>query len=61
MRRLDVSLIRRTFERADKLAFPMEARCYSEERTDPVLTSKATDCITQVTVIGLCVVMVSLP
>jgi biotin transport system permease protein len=32
--KLAIPLIRRTFESADKLAVAMEARCYSENRTD---------------------------
>ena len=34
-----VPLVRRTFENADNLAVAMEARCYSENRTDPELLS----------------------
>lgn len=34
---LGIPLIRRTFENADNLAIAMEARCYTENRTDPVL------------------------
>lgn len=60
MSKLGIPLVRRTFERADKLALAMEARCYSEERTDPELTSDTNDWITLVIVIGLCVVMIVL-
>jgi energy-coupling factor transporter transmembrane protein EcfT len=36
---LGIPLMRRTFETADNLAVAMEARCYSETRTDPDLTT----------------------
>jgi energy-coupling factor transporter transmembrane protein EcfT len=42
---LGVPLIRRTFEQADRLIVAMEARCYSENRTDPVLCSTRKDWI----------------
>ncbi|PQP33481.1 energy-coupling factor transporter transmembrane protein EcfT, partial [Desulfobacteraceae bacterium SEEP-SAG9] len=38
-----VPLIRRTFENAEKLAVAMEARCYSDRRTDPELASTRKD------------------
>ena len=38
-----IPLIRRTFETADNLAVAMEARCYSETRTDPFLTTGRRD------------------
>jgi energy-coupling factor transporter transmembrane protein EcfT len=41
--RLGVPLIRRTFEQADRLIVAMEARCYSENRTDPYLSATRTD------------------
>ena len=41
--RLGVPLIRRTFEQADRLIVAMEARCYSENRTDPDLSATRTD------------------
>lgn len=57
MSKLGIPLMRRTFERADKLVLAMEARCYSEERVDPKLASDRKDWITLAFVIGLCVVM----
>jgi energy-coupling factor transporter transmembrane protein EcfT len=60
MIKFGIPLMRRTFERADKLAVAMEARCYSEDRTDPELTSERNDWITLVFVIGLSVVMIVL-
>jgi biotin transport system permease protein len=41
--RLGIPLIRRTFAQADKLAVAMEARCYTENRTDPELFAKHLD------------------
>lgn len=38
-----IPLMRRTFETADNLAVAMEARCYSETRTDPDLTAGRRD------------------
>jgi len=38
-----IPLMRRVFERADKLALAMEARCYSENRTDSLLSSGVRD------------------
>jgi energy-coupling factor transporter transmembrane protein EcfT len=38
-----IPLMRRTFETADNLAVAMEARCYSETRTDPDLTTRRKD------------------
>ena len=41
--RLGIPLIRRTFEQADRLTVAMEARCYSEDRTDPILCATRKD------------------
>jgi biotin transport system permease protein len=43
LKKLGIPLMRRTFERADKLAVAMEARCYSENRTDPGLYARLRD------------------
>lgn len=43
MIRLGTPLIRRTFEQADRLTVAMEARCYSEDRTDPILCATRKD------------------
>ena len=45
LRKFAIPFIRRTFERADNLAMAMEARCYSEKRADPGLSSKRSDWI----------------
>ncbi len=38
-----IPMIRRTFETADELAVAMEARCYSENRTEPEFTARLRD------------------
>jgi energy-coupling factor transporter transmembrane protein EcfT len=43
--RLAIPLIRRTFEQADRLIVAMEARCYSENRSDPDLSVNRIDWI----------------
>jgi biotin transport system permease protein len=52
--RLGIPLIRRTFERADNLAVAMEARCYTDNRTDPELSATRTDWITLGVMILIC-------
>ena len=44
--KLAIPLLRRTLQDADKLTMAMEARCYSETRTDPLLKTTAKDWIT---------------
>jgi energy-coupling factor transporter transmembrane protein EcfT len=58
--RLGIPLIRRTFERADKLAVAMEARCYTENRTDPELSATRTDWISLLVMILICSLAVSI-
>jgi energy-coupling factor transporter transmembrane protein EcfT len=41
--KLGVPIMRRVFERSDQLALAMEARCYSERRTAPVLRAARRD------------------
>ena len=53
-----IPLMRRVFERADKLALAMEARCYSENRTDSLLSSGIRDWITLAGVVCLCSITV---
>jgi energy-coupling factor transporter transmembrane protein EcfT len=52
--RLGIPLIRRTFEQADRLIVAMEARCYSENRTDPVLSATRIDWIALVIITLIC-------
>ncbi len=58
LRKLLLPLMRRTFERADKLAMAMEARCYTENRTDPALSTSRRDWIALMVVTGLCVLAI---
>jgi biotin transport system permease protein len=58
LKKLGIPLMRRTFERADKLAVAMEARCYSENRTDPGLCARLRDWVVLFAVICLCMVIV---
>ncbi len=51
-------LLRRTFEDADDLAAAMEARCYSDHRTDPALSSTRGDWTAALLVLGLCLTMI---
>jgi energy-coupling factor transporter transmembrane protein EcfT len=58
--KLFVPVIRRTFEGADDLVLAMEARCFSENRTDPVLSSSRKDWIVFFVVIYLCIVILKI-
>ena len=58
--RLGIPLIRRTFERADRLAVAMEARCYTENRTDPELWATRIDWIALVVMILICGLIISI-
>ena len=58
LKKLGIPLMRRTFERADKLAVAMEARCYSENRTDPGLYARSKDWAALFVVICLCIFIV---
>ena len=52
--KLGFPLMRRTFERADDLVAAIEARGFTENRTDPGLVSQRCDWIALSIVIGLC-------
>jgi biotin transport system permease protein len=54
LKKLSIPLMRRTFDRADKLALAMDARCYSENRTDPGLCARLRDWAVLFAVICLC-------
>ncbi len=58
--RIGVPLIRRTFEQADRLIVAMEARCYSENRTDPALSATRLDWVALLIVIIICGWIVSI-
>jgi biotin transport system permease protein len=53
-----IPIMRRVFERADNLALAMEARCYSENRTDSLLSSGIRDWITLAGVVCLCLMVI---
>ena len=55
--KLGFPIVRRTFERADDLVFAMEARCFTEERTDPELVSNIWDWVVLIIVSSLCLLM----
>ncbi len=57
LKKFTVPVVLRSFETADRLAIAMEARCYSENRTDPEFSAKKTDWITLVFVICLSVLV----
>ena len=52
--KLGLPLLRRTFERADDLVVAMEARCFTENRTDPELVAQKRDWVILTAVICLC-------
>ena len=53
-------LIRRTFEQADRLTVAMEARCYSENRTDPALSVTRLDWIALLIILIMCAWILSI-
>ncbi len=53
LKKFAAPVILRSFETADRLATAMEARCYSENRTDPEFSSKKTDWIALILVFCL--------
>lgn len=58
--RLGIPLIRRTFQRADQLAVAMEARCFTEDRTDPDLCATPADWIALLVMILFCGLVASI-
>ena len=58
--KLGFPLMRRTFERADDLVVAIEARGFSENRTDPELVSHQRDWVALFVIISLCMVVVIL-
>jgi energy-coupling factor transporter transmembrane protein EcfT len=58
--KLGFPLMRRTFERADDLVAAMEARGFTENRTDPELVSNQRDWIALIVIVGLCVAVIIL-
>ena len=60
MKKLAIPIVRRIFENADELATAMEARCYSEDRTGPKLSSSRRDWIALFAVVCLCILIVEI-
>jgi energy-coupling factor transporter transmembrane protein EcfT len=58
--KLGFPLMRRTFERADDLVAAIEARGFTENRTDPELFSHPHDLIALLIIIGVCVAAILL-
>jgi biotin transport system permease protein len=58
LKMFSIPLMRRIFERADKLVLAMEARCYSENRTDSLLSSGVKDWIALLGVMCLCLIII---
>jgi len=56
--KLGIALIRRTFENADRLIVAMESRCYSENRTGPVLIAAKRDWIALLVIMVLILPMI---
>ena len=56
--KLGFPLLRRTFERADDLVAAIEARGFTENRTDPGLVSHRRDWIALVVLSGLCITLI---
>lgn len=56
--KLVIPITRRTFENADKLIVAMEARCYTENRTEPELISNRKDWFALFLVICLCILII---
>jgi biotin transport system permease protein/energy-coupling factor transport system permease protein len=55
--KLIIPVMRRIFEKADKLAVAMEARCFSEKQTNKALLSGKKDWIALFGVICLCILL----
>jgi biotin transport system permease protein len=58
LKMFSIPLMRRIFERADKLVLAMESRCYSENRTDSLLSSGVKDWIALIGVVCLCLIII---
>jgi biotin transport system permease protein len=58
LKMLGIPLMRRTFERADRISLAMTARGYSENRTDPRLSCGTRDWMALIGVVGLCLIII---
>ncbi len=59
LKKLIIPMMRRIFDRADKLAVAMEARCYSENRTDPGLSVNRKDWLAFFIVLSACLIILA--
>ncbi len=55
--RLSVPILKKTFQAADRLATAMEARCYSEDRTDPEFTVSGQETKVYAAVLALSIIL----
>ena len=55
--KLGIPLIRRTFEQADDLVLALEARCYSDSRTNPPLRSHKRDWLSLLAIMVMCIAL----
>ncbi len=55
---MTVALLENTFQKVDEMTVAMESRCYSDERTGPILISRRSDWVMLVTSAAGCLVMV---
>jgi energy-coupling factor transporter transmembrane protein EcfT len=53
-----IPLLTRILKRADEIAYAMEARCYSEERTRPVFYTRKIDWFISIVCLGSCALFV---
>ncbi len=60
MKAFSIPLFRRIFQRADKLALAMEARCYSDNLAEAVFASTGTDWIALLTISVLCLLLIGM-
>lgn len=58
IRYLVLPLLKKTFQAADSLCLAMDARCYSEDRTDPVFKTGGKEMVFLMSGLCLCLVMV---
>ena len=55
MTKFSIPFLRRSFETADRLALAMEARCYSDQRTDPQLNASRRDIAVLSAAVAFCI------
>ena len=55
MTKFSIPFLRRSFETADRLSLAMEARCYSDQRTDPQLNASRRDIAVLSAAVAFCI------